>query len=438
MRKQISVWMCLFLVMAAVLTGCGKLEEAASDPGDTAGGIAPGTEITLMNIKTEVNDQILALAAAYEAETGVKVNVVVAGNTIDGQALLKGYYLSNQMPDIIACEAAGFSNWEGLLVDMSDQAWASKTSAAYIDEKYGTIGFPYTTEAIGLAYNADILQKCGVDPASITGPDSLRAAIDTVAAHKDELGLTCVVDICVEPEGVGWSPGNHLFGVYLDSGLARDDTTYIDSVSETHKVDESRFMNYANMISMFFQNADPNLLVAGTYDEQVGTFASGKAAFITQGSWIGASLSSSDDYKNAGSFEVGMAPYAFEDGMNTILTSAPSWWAIPKEANVEAAEAFLQWCSEDAGQKILVEDAGFVSPFIDCKYVAADPFAPVLSNYVAEGRTSDWHWMQLPSGIGSNPGGLCYCYYRYATGEEDAAGFMNDINETLAAWYAKQ
>ena len=53
-----------------------------------------------------------------------------------------------------------------------------------------------------------------------------------------------------------------------------------------------------------------------------------------------------------------MIPYAFEEGMNTILTSAPSWWGVMKEGNVEAAEAFLEWVAGDAGQKILVEGAG--------------------------------------------------------------------------------
>lgn len=91
------------------------------------------------------------------------------------------------MPDIISCEAAGFGNWEGLLVDLSDQNWASRTDAAYQDSTYGTLGFPFTTEAIGFAYNASILEKCGIDPASITGPDSMKAAIEAIDAKKDSL-----------------------------------------------------------------------------------------------------------------------------------------------------------------------------------------------------------------------------------------------------------
>ncbi|SDB19991.1 raffinose/stachyose/melibiose transport system substrate-binding protein [Pseudobutyrivibrio sp. YE44] len=435
MKRLFTTFLCLTLAMAFILSGCGKKEAASSEEKKAD---SSGTTITMMNIKAEINDQVLALASKYESETGVHVEVITSGPSVDAQAMLKGYYLSDQMPDIVACEAAGFSNWEGLLVDMSDQAWAAKTSGAYVDPEYGTIGFPYTTEAIGLAYNADILSKCGVDPNSITGPDSMRAAFEAVQARKDELGLYAVVDCVVEPENLGWSAGNHIFGTYIDSGLDRDDTTYIDQIAENKQVDPSRFEHFAEMVSLLYQYSNPETLTTGTYDDEVGGFAAGKYAFVTQGSWIGASMTSSEDYKAAGSFEVGMVPYAFEEGMNTILTSAPSWWGVAKEGNVEAAEAFLEWVASDAGQKILVEDAGCVSPFTDCKYVAADPFAPVLSSYIAEGRTSDWHWMKLPSGIGNGDGGLCYCFYRYAIGETDSAGFQADINQTLAAWYAKQ
>lgn len=435
MKKLNSILGCMVIALAVFLSACTKQVETTSATSDIEEG---ASEITLLNIKAEVTDQIKTLAQTYEAETGVHVEVLEVGPGVDAQAMIKGLYLSNQMPDIIACEASGFSNWEGLLLDLSDEEWASRTSGAYVDENYGTIGFPYTTEAIGLAYNADILNKCGVNPASITNLDSMRAAFEAVDANKEALGLDGVVDCCVEPVNLGWSSGNHLFGVYIDSGLSRDDTTYIDGINDNHSVDATRFSNYAAMMSLIYQYSNPDMLLSGDYDSQVAGFAAGKYAFITQGSWIGASLAASDAYKAAGSFEVGMAPYAFEDGIDTILTSSPSWWAIPKEGQTEAAKAFLQWCSEDAGQKILVEQAGFVSPFTDCQYVADDPFAPVLSAYLSEGKTSSWHWMELPSGIGSNEGGLCYCFYRFAAGEDDANTFMTDINNTLETWYAKQ
>ena len=423
--------------MSLCVSGCGKATVDNTTPEQSENNDAQS--ITLLNIKCEIQSQVESLGAAYEAETGVHVNVLGVDPGVDSQATLKGFYLSNQMPDIIACEAASFANWEGLLVDMSDQDWAAKTDAAYVDATYGTIGFPYTTEAIGLAYNADILSRAGIDPATINNLDSMQNAFETLNANKEALGLTAVIGYCAEPVNVGWSSGNHIFGAYIDSGLARDDTTYIDLIQNEHRVDDARFDNYARMIGLFNQYSDPALITTGAYADQLSGFASGRYAFVTQGSWIGAALTGDNlsEYEAAGSFQVGMLPYAFEDGIDTILTSAPSWWAVSKEGNVEAAKAFLQWCSEDKGQKILVEDAGCISPFTDCTYVASDPFAKTVSDYIAAGKTSNWHWMEMPEGLGNSEGGLCYCFYRYANGELDASSFKSEINRTIEEWYAK-
>lgn len=430
-RKIISFILSIFLIIS--IAGCGqKNSEEASEAAGTS-----VESITLVNIKSEVNTQIQTLASQYEKETGIAVKVINVDAGVDAQATLKGYYLSDQMPDIIACEASGFSNWEGLLVDLSDQNWATRTDAAYVDATYGTLGFPFTTEAIGLAYNADILEKCGVDPKSITGPAAMKSAFEAIDAKKSSLGLTAVVGYCAEPENLGWSSGNHIFGAYIDSGLARTDTTYIDLLNNQNKIDDARFADYANMIGLFIEYSDPDLVVDGVYNDQVMGFASGKYAFITQGSWIGATLVGDDAsaYAAAGNFKVGMVPYAFQDGQDTILTSAPSWWAIPKEAQVDAAKAFLQWCSEDSAQKILVEEAGFISPFKDCKYVASDPFANTISEYIANGKTSSWHWMDMPENLGQK--GFAFAFQKFAKGEVDAAGFLKEIQKIATEWYSK-
>ncbi len=431
MKKRYILPLVAILAFTCVTAGCGKNKEVEADTAESV------SSISLLNIKGEVASQMQVLAQQYEQETGIKVNIIGVETGADAQATLKGYYLSDQMPDIIACEASGFGNWEGLLVDMSDQDWATRTDAAYIDSTYGTIGFPYTTEAIGLAYNADILSKAGVDPASITGPDAMKKAFETLDSKKSQLGLTAVIGYCTEPENLGWSAGNHIFGAYVDSGLARSDTKYIDLLNNGGGIDEARFKNFANMIALFNEYSDPDLLVNGTYDDQVMGFASGKYAFVTQGSWIGATLTGADAsaYASAGNFQIGMAPYAFEDGMDTILTSSPSWWGVSKEGQVDAALAFLQWCSEDTAQKILVEQAGFVSPFTDCKYVASDPFAPVISSYIASGKTSNWHWMSMAEGLGQN--GFSYVFNSFAKGEFDADGFVKQIKKVASDWYSK-
>ena len=318
---------------------------------------------------------------------------------------------------------------------MSDQAWVSDTEAAY---KEGTevIGFPYTTEAVGLAYNADILEKAGVDPKSITGPESMKNAFETIDSKKDELGLTAVIGYFAEPVNLYWSTGNHLFANYIDAGLSRDDTTYIDMLSDGGKIDDARFSDFASMVELFNKYSDQALLVSGTYDQQILNFASGKYAFVTQGSWIGATITGddADAYNAAGNFKCGMIPYAFQEGIDTILTNSPSWWAVYKDGDVEDAEAFLQWLTTDPAQEVLVNEAGFISPFKSCKFVASDPFAQTISDYTSAGKTSAWHWLSMKDGYAQNYTGQVFA--DFAAGSMDKDTFISTFKQVTESAYA--
>ena len=449
MKKRNLALMTAALVLA--LTACGggsasetkasgendkaetsKAEEAQS--GDKKS--SSGKELRLVNGKIEVDAQLKELAAAYEKETGVKVNIESMGGGIDIQGTLKGYFQADNMPDIFVNGGdTDFKNWEGHLVDMSNEKWVSDTDAAYKDKDGKVIGFPYTTEAIGLAYNVDVLEKAGIDPKSITGPDSMKKAFETLDSKKDELGLTAVVGYVAEATNLYWSTGNHLFGVYEDGGLKRDDTKYFDLL-EQGKIDKDRFSKYADMVELFNKYADPALLVSGTYDQQIQNFSAGKYAFVTQGSWIGATMTNDDkeQYEAAGKFKVGMIPYAFEEGIDTIQTNSPSWWAVFDNDNKEEALKFLQWASEDEGQKILVEKAGFVSPFKSISYVADDPFAQTITDYTKAGKTSAWHWLGNKEGLAQNALGVVY--QDFASGNLDKAKFVDTVEKVVAQYYA--
>lgn len=420
-------------------TGGGDTADSgsSSDSGSSDSGSGSGNTIRLVNGKIEVDAQLKKLAEMYKEETGVTVEIESMGGGIDIQGTLKGYYQADNMPDIfVNGGSTDFGNWEGMLEDMSGEAWASDTDTAYVDEEYGTIGFPYTVEAIGLAYNADILDKAGIDPSTLTGPDKIEEAFKTLDSKKADLGIDAVVGYCAEATNLYWSTGNHVFSNYVDGGLDRDDTTYIDMLNDGGKVDEDRLNDFAAFVGLLNQYSDPALLVSGTYDQQILNFASGKYAFVTQGSWIGATMTSDDAeaYESAGNFEVGMIPYAFEDGMDTILTNSPSWWSVFSDGNAEEAKKFLQWCSEDTAQQVLVEEAGFISPFTSCKYVASDPFAKTITDWQSAGKTSAWHWLGQKEGLAQNYTGQVYA--DYAAGNLDTEGFVKTIQQVTQACYA--
>ncbi len=407
--KSVLMAGCVFAV--SILT---FMPAQAADTTDTT--------IRMVNSKIEIDPELQELAEMYEEETGVKVEIESFGPEVDVLDVLKNYYQGGHMPDIIVCTSAyEFETWSGLLVDMSDQDWTLDTEDAYIIDE-GTVGYPYTVEAIGLSYNEDILEKAGVDPESITGPESMREAFETIDAQKEELGITAVIGYFTDPETLSWSTGNHIFCNYLDAGLERNDMTYIDMISDGGKLDKSRFTAFAEMIELFNEFSDPDLLVTGTYDQQVQNFSAGEYAFVTQGNWISPLMTSdyAQEYEQAGSFKVGMIPYAFSEGIDTILTDAPSWWSVfNKSENVDEALDFLQWMTTDEAQQILVEEGGCLSPFMSCNYDPNDPFSESLDEWIKSEKTSSWHWVDLPEGFADNYTGKLFADF--------ASGVIPDV-----------
>lgn len=436
-RKVIAAFLAATMVLG--LAACGSSGGDSGDGGSSGGSSSKsdGKTIRLVNGKIEIDGTLKKLAEMYKEETGVTVEVESMGGGVDIQGTIKGYYQAGNMPDIFVNGLAPeFANWSGMLVDMSGEKWASDTDNAYTVEGEGVVGYPYTVEGIGLAYNKDILEKANIDPATLTDTAKLEAAFKEMDSKKDELGITAVVGYCAEPTNLYWSTGQHLFANYLDAGLDRDDTTYIDLLNDGGKFDDERLTDFAEYVGVLNQYSDPALLVSGTYDQQILNFASGKYAFVTQGSWIGATITGDDAeaYEAAGNFKVGMVPYAFEDGMDTILTNSPSWWSVFSDGNAEAAKAFLQWCSEDKAQQVLVEEAGFISPYNSCKYVANDPFAQTIVDYQTAGKTSGWHWLGMKEGLAQNYTGQVFS--DYAAGNLDTDKFVQTMEQVIQACYA--
>ena len=436
MKKKLLA-ILLASVMAASLAACGGSTSGDSGSSDapaetgeeTQETAASGEGIRLLNGKPEIDTQLKTLAAKYQEETGNVVNVETIGGDTNASDELKKMYQADNMPDIFVIEANQAANWDGLLADMTGEAWTNDTDYELVDEKMGVIGFPYTVEATALAYNAEILEKAGVDPATLTSPAAWTAAVEKIDSMKDELGLTAVFGWCAEPANLGWSSGTHVFAQYLDAGLAQDDTTYIDLLNDGGKIDEARMQNFAAFVGMMNQYSDPALLVDGTYDNQVAGFAAGKYAFVTQGNWINGGVTSNPDYTGWG---MGFAPYAFEDGIDTIIAGPPSYWTVYSEGNVDAAKAFLQWVSDDSAQDILVNQAGLISPFNDCAFKAADPFAESIMSYMAAGKTSGWHTMLKKDGLQNV---TCQVFADYAKGTLDQDGFVKTMAQVISSYY---
>ena len=422
MKKKL-VTILLAGVMTLSLAACGSGEAQDAGSGSASSG---GKEVRLLNGKPEIDSQLQELATLYNQETGNTLKVETIGGDTNAADELKKMYQADNMPDIFVIEANQASTWDGMLADLAGEEWTGKTGFELTNSSMGTIGFPYTVEATALGYNADVLKAAGVDPASLTSPSAYADAFATLDSKKDELGITAVLGWCAEPANLGWSSGTHVFGQYLDAGLKADDTKYIDLLNDGGKIDEQRMKDFAEFVGMMNQYSDPALLVDGTYDQQVAGFKDGKYAFITQGNWC---VTSPSDVN----FECGFAPYAFEDGIDTIIAGPPSYWVAYKDGNVDGAKAFFNWCAGDSAQNILVNKAGLVSPFDDCKYEAVNPFYKSMKSYIDAGKYSGWHTMLKKDGLQNV---TCQVFADFAQGKLDPDSFTSTMAQVIQSYYA--
>ena len=362
-------------------------------------------DIVICQNKVEITAAMQDYAKLYKEKTGVDVKVITGGGSSDYNTVLKAEMASGREPDIWVIEGpTGYELWKDKIADMTGEEWTKYTAAAYMDGDK-VVGFPVSVEGYGLAYNADILAKAGIDPKTLTNVDAYKAAFEKLDSMKEELGLDMVVSMVAGTvPGMTWVTGLHNFNVYLTVGNERNDTTYIDQVL-AGKVDEARFHDYCQYVDLLFKYSTQDMLLNGTQDAQLAAFANGKAAFYHQGNWMDPALVQLNP-----SFEIAYAPHAFlHEDTDGILVNAPSWYVVNANGNKDEAIAYLNYLatSED-GADYMVNKAAMVPAFTNVTLTPSTPLSKSVMEWNAAGKTYDWQQYKLPDGFGMGTLGPIY------------------------------
>ena len=384
-------------------------------------------DIVICQNKVEITTQMEAFAKLYEEKTGVPVKVITGGGSSDYNTVLKSEMASGREPDIWVIEGpSGYELWKDKIADQAGAEWTQYTAAAYMDGDK-VVGFPVAVEGYGLAYNKDILDKAGIDPATLTNFNALSDAFAKLDSMKAELGLDMVISMVAgTTTGMTWVTGLHNFNVYLTVGNERNDTTYIDQVLEG-KVDPERFHQYCQYVDLIFKYSDPDMLLNGTQDSQLAAFASGKAAFYHQGNWMDPSLVALEP-----SFEIAYAPHPFlHEDTDGILVNPPSWYVVNENGNKDEALAFLNFlATSEEGANYMVNEAKMVPAFTNVTLAPSTPLSKSVMEWNAAGKTYDWQQYKLPDGFGM--GTLGAIYELFASGAIDVDAFEAMMIEAIA------
>lgn len=406
--------LALLLIMVLALTlfnGCGSSDKDES--------------VVIYQNKVEINDQLMAFAAKYEEETGVEVTVKTSGGDSPYAENLKAEFQSDRQPDIFVIEGmGGYNTWESKLATFSGDEWIDLTALEFtVDGK--VYGFPVAVEAWGMAYNAELLTKAGVDPATLTSQDAYRAAFEKIDGMKDELGIKSVVAMAAGPD-MRWVTGLHNFNGYLTAGLEYGDTTVLDKLNNGEP-DMERLTEYADWVELLFMYSDEAILLTGNYDAQVGQFGTGQSVFVHQGNWIDPWLD-----ENGVDFEMGYAPHASVYGEHhSIFIGAPSYYVINNEGeNQEAAKEFLNYmATSEMGHDYMVNEAKMIPAFTNVSIKPDAPLSANVTEWLAKDAKYTWLQNDMPDGFGM--GTIAPLYESFAKGDLTKAEFIEQLADKI-------
>jgi raffinose/stachyose/melibiose transport system substrate-binding protein len=377
-------------------------------------------KITLMQNKPEIDAALKAYAAIWSKATGVGVTIKSVGGS-SGTSLgqqLRADYAAGDMPDIfVIAGIEDYKEWEKIILDLSSEKWVPRTSVAF---KVGSkiYGFPVAVEGWGMAYNADVLAKAGVDPKTLVNYDGYKKAFEKIDGMKSSLGLKSVVSMAAAID-MGWVTAHHNFNSLLSNGLSYGDLSVVNNLL-AGKVDATRLNEYADWVELLFKYADKAVLTTGNYDAQVGAFASGKAAFLHQGNWVDPNLK---DAKVT--FKTAFAPHgSMKKATDGIFVAAPSFYVIDKESkNIAAAKRFLEdMVFTPEGQNYMVVEAGMIPAYSNVSLKPTGQLSMSVQAWTAAGKVYSWSQYYFSGDFRDKT--LAPIYNQFANGSITKAKFV--------------
>ena len=398
MKKLIA--MLLAMVMVLGLVACGgntapETEAPATEAPATEAAAAAGS-VYYLNFKPEQDEAWQKLAAAYEAETGVKVTVLTAASGTYEETLM-AEMAKSEAPTLFQVNGpVGLANWKDYCYDLAgSDIYSHLTSDGFaLKEGDAVLGIAYVIESYGLITNKTLLAKAGYSVEDINSFETLKKVAEDITARSAELGFAAFTSAGMDPSS-DWRFKTHLANlpIYFEYQA--------DGIGTTTEIKGDYLDNYRQIWDLYINNSTcaPADLSAKTGDDSRNEFLNGEAVFFQNGSWEYGSLSAvySDD-------ELAMIPIyvgAGDEANQGLCTGTENYWCVNKDASEEdiaATLAFINWCvTSETGTAAMANDMGFVIPF-DTAVESPNLFVKQDVAYTAAGKTPvSWNFPTMPS-----------------------------------------
>lgn len=443
MKKALAI--ILMLAMVFSLVACttdngGEQDPSATQPnaGDTTNE-GDNTEATgsvyYLNFKPESDAAWQALAAEYNAETGVEVKVVTAASGTYSETLTAEMDKSS-MPTLFQCgNQAGLDTWGDYCYDLTDTAvYKEMTTDDFnlFGENGEVFCIGYCYESFGIIVNKALLAEAGYELSDITNFESLKAVAEDITARKDELGFAAFSSAGLESSS-SWRFSGHLANMPLYYEFRDDGVT-----SQPATITGAYLDNFKAVWDLYINNSTctPAELTTKTGDESEAEFGEGKAVFFQNGTWEYANLV---DKFGMNPDDLAMIPiYCGVDGEENagLCSGTENCWAVNAKADPEDIQAtldFMYWVvTSESGTKMMAEQFG-PCPFKN----AAEPenvFFSQANEYVANGNyTVTWAFNYTPN-VDAWRAGVVAALTQYSVG----GGSWDDVVTAFVNGWATQ
>ncbi|MGL5435977.1 MAG: ABC transporter substrate-binding protein [Lachnospiraceae bacterium] len=436
--KQAAGMALAGMAAAALLTGCGGGKK--SDEGS----------VYYLNFKPEVAEVWEQIAKEYTEETGVDVKVVTAASG-GYESTLKSEVAKKNPPTLFQINGpVGYQSWKNYCLDLKDTELYSNLSDKdlAITDGDGVYGIPYVVEGYGIIYNDAIMQKYFAlsDKAAavttvdeINDFDTLKAVVEDMTAHKDELGIEGIFSSTSFAAGEDWRWQTHLANVPVYYEYQKD------GVTDKKELDFTFSDNFKNLFDLYLNNSvtEPGLVGAKTVEDSMAEFALGKTAMVQNGNWGWGQISGiSGNTVQAESVKF-LPMYTGMSGDNEqgLCIGTENYFSVNSkvsEADQKATIDFVNWLTaSEKGKAHMTNDLGFIAPFstFTAEEQPDDPLAQeIVKSMNDDSKTTvTWNFTSFPSQTFKDNFGASLLQYAQGKKEWDAV-----VTDMKADWAAEK
>lgn len=396
-----------------LLAGCGSSDAgeskgssessgAGSSVGtqDTAQGTGAdeslkGVEISFLNSKGEIQSGLEEMAAAFEAETGIKVDILACGAGEVPYTKITSAYNSGTAPTMAMLDTTDIiALAEEYAIDLSGEKWVTESEGQLTKVNDKVYSFPFCVEGRGLIYNKKAIEDtlgAEFDPSAINSFDTLKKLLEDLRSK----GMENPVVISKED----WSLGAHQLGFIYDTydGTTAGSAKVIEELKAggLNPVEYERFNQFVDTLDLLLEyNINKKDPLGALYEQDPIYLADGDAAIWANGVWAWPNLkdAGAEDTDEYGFLPMVLGNDTADFANNGIQAAASKQVMIDKvqasEKEVAAAKAFLDWIVyNENGQKLLVESCAVIPATSNNTFDPVDPLGMDIKEKMNEGKT---------------------------------------------------